>query len=794
MRASMNDAAASGSLPAQLRDVCRELMSTISMEQLLHQIVQSAAHLLHADTASVLLFDEGSGELRLVAVTDQPDQLLAIPVPIDHSFAGVAFTSGQPVNTVPAVDVDPRNSSLSEGPIQIKALSLLAVPLSYRQRRIGVVEVANQRDGAAFTASDVEVLQLLAVQAAFALENARLEEQLAHDLTVLQQAQAQLRESDENFRKIFEAAPFPLTITVLEDGAVLYANQSALDFYEVTPDLLPRLHAIDVYVNPQDRANMQTLVQGAGSFDNLELRVRAPITGREKWILASGRVIQYRGRACLLSAQVDVTAGRQTEEELRRAKEAAEAANRAKSLFLANMSHELRTPLNAILGFSELMARDTGLTTEQQYNLATINRSGEHLLNLINDVLDMAKIETGRAVVNFRQFDMHRLLDELTDLFRLRATEKGLTLLLTRDPSVPQLLETDDKKLRQILLNLLSNAVKFTDQGGVGLRVKFADGLLWCEVQDTGPGIPPQDLETIFEPFVQTTYGLKSKEGTGLGLAISRQFAQLLGGSLVAFSTGESGQGALFMLQLPVGMPLANTSPAVATDTRLTVAGLEPDQLIYRILIAEDRLENSELLRLLLAKLGFEVRVAANGLEAINVWREWQPHLILMDMRMPVLDGHEATRRIKATALGQATIIVALTAGVFDDEREQVRLDGCDDFLSKPFHPNDVAELLTKHLGVRFIYRSGTGPLVPSTTRLESSRSPIDLAQLAQLPAAWRERVAQAARAADADQIMALAAQVRNTQPLLTAALTDLAFNFEYDAILRALAAADGEI
>jgi PAS domain S-box-containing protein len=792
MRASMNDAAASGSLPAQLRDVCRELMSTISMEQLLHQIVQSAAHLLHADTASVLLFDEGSGELRLVAVTDQPDQLLAIPVPIDHSFAGVAFTSGQPVN-VPAAEDDPRNSS-GEGPVQIKACSVLAVPLSYRQRRIGVVDVANQRDGAAFTASDVEVLQLLAVQAAFALENARLEEQLAHDLTVLQQAQAQLRESDENFRKIFEAAPFPLTITVLEDGAVLYANQSALDFYEVTPDLLPRLHAIDVYVNPQDRANMQTLVQGAGSFDNLELRVRAPITGREKWILASGRVIQYRGRACLLSAQVDVTAGRQTEEELRRAKEAAEAANRAKSLFLANMSHELRTPLNAILGFSELMARDTGLTTEQQYNLATINRSGEHLLNLINDVLDMAKIETGRAVVNFRQFDMHRLLDELTDLFRLRATEKGLTLLLTRDPSVPQLLETDDKKLRQILLNLLSNAVKFTDQGGVGLRVKFADGLLWCEVQDTGPGIPPQDLETIFEPFVQTTYGLKSKEGTGLGLAISRQFAQLLGGSLVAFSTGESGQGALFMLQLPVGMPLANTSPAVATDTRLTVAGLEPDQLIYRILIAEDRLENSELLRLLLAKLGFEVRVAANGLEAINVWREWQPHLILMDMRMPVLDGHEATRRIKATALGQATIIVALTAGVFDDEREQVRLDGCDDFLSKPFHPNDVAELLTKHLGVRFIYRSGTGPLVPSTTRLESSRSPIDLAQLAQLPAAWRERVAQAARAADADQIMALAAQVRNTQPLLTAALTDLAFNFEYDAILRALAAADGEI
>ncbi len=786
----MNDANAS--LPAQLLEVCREMTSTVSLEQLLHQIVQSAAQLTHADAADVLLYEAEQNELRRVAATGQPDRLLDSPVPLDRSIAGVAFTSGQPVN-VPAAEDDPRNSS-GEGPIQIKALSLLAVPLSYKQQRLGVLEVTRWRAGAVFEAGDVELLQLLAAQAALALENARLEKQTARDLAVLQQAQAQLRESEENFRKIFETAPFPLTITVLEDGTVLYANQSALDFYEITSDRLSRLNAIDVYVDPQDRAKMQTLLQHAGGFKNMELRVQTPVTGHEKWIFVSGRVIQYHGRACLLSVQVDITASRQAAEELRRAKEAAEAANRAKSLFLANMSHELRTPLNAILGFSELMARDVGLTTEQQYNLATINHSGEHLLNLINDVLDMAKIETGRVVVNLRQFDVYRLLDELTDLFRLRATEKGLTLLLTRDSSVPQLIETDDKKLRQILLNLLSNAVKFTEQGGVGLRVKFADGLLWCEVQDTGPGILPQDLETIFEPFVQTTHGLKSKDGTGLGLAISRQFAQLLAGNLTAFSTGEPGQGALFMLHFPVGVPLANASPAPATDSRLSVAALEPGQPTCRILIAEDRLENSDLLRLLLTKLGFEVRVAANGLEAINVWREWQPQLILMDMRMPVLDGHEATRRIKATVPGQATIIIALTAGVFDDEREQVRRDGCDDFLSKPFHPNDVAEVLTKYLGVRFIYRSGTGPLVPRTASPASGRFPLDLTQLAQLPAAWRRQAAQAARAADADQIMALAAQIRSTQPRLAAALADLVFNFEYDAILQALTAADGEV
>jgi PAS domain S-box-containing protein len=796
MYASMNDTNASVSLPAQLLDVCREMMTTVSWESLLHQSVEAAIRITAAEWAGLLLLDDAQRDLRLVVVTGQPDRLFAVPVPIERSIAGAAFTTGQAVD-VPDAETDPRYFSILGEPVQFKVQSLLAIPLHFNQQRIGVLEVAQRRDGAAFDAVMREGLLFLAAQAATAIGQMRLIEDLRRTQTELQQQlveyKGQLRESQENFRRIFEAAPFPLTITALDDATVFYANQSAFDFYEVTPDQLSRLTAIDVYVDSADRARIQALVQREAGFNHLQLHVRTPLTGREKWILSAGRVIQYRGRPSLLSAQVDITASRQSEEELRRAKEAAEAANRAKSLFLANMSHELRTPLNAILGFSELMARDTGLTTEQQYNLATINRSGEHLLNLINDVLDMAKIETGRVVMSLRQFDVYRLLDELADLFRLRATEKGLTLLLTRDPSLPQLIETDDKKLRQILLNLLSNAVKFTEQGGVGLRVKFADGLLWCEVQDTGPGIPPQDLETIFEPFVQTTYGLKSKEGTGLGLAISRQFAQLLGGSLTAFSTGEPGQGALFMLQLPVGVPQASVVAPSSPNAQLTVTSLEPDQPAYRILIAEDRLENSELLRLLLAKLGFEVRVAANGLEAINVWRSWQPHLILMDMRMPVLDGHEATRRIKATTPGKTTIIIALTAGVFDDEREQVRLDGCDDFLSKPFHPNDVAELLTKHLGVRFIYRSGTGPLVPSTTSMESSRSPIDLVQLAQLPAAWRTQAAQAARAADADQIMALAAQVRGAQPVLAAALTDLAFNFEYDTILQALLAVDGE-
>lgn len=462
--------------------------------------------------------------------------------------------------------------------------------------------------------------------------------------------------------------------------------------------------------------------------------------------------------------------------------EQAQKANQAKSVFLANMSHELRTPLNVILGYSQLLRREPSLSSKQKDFLSIINRSGEHLLSLLNEVLEITKIETQHSSLELSIFDLHTLLEDIKRMFQLKADLKDILLEMIGVENIPRYVFADVLKLRIILINLIGNSIKFTDSGSVSVRFR-AMGIdntkftLQVEVKDTGFGISEEEINRLFNFFSQTESGKKSQSGTGLGLAISQAYVKMMNGEIKVRS--ELGKGSIF--NFSIELAFADEKEVSSNNSENRIIGLEDNQLPPKILIAEDNDDSRALLVNLLSGIGFDVRDAANGKQAVELFESWNPQFIWMDIRMPILDGYEATKKIRALENGKEVKIVALSAHVMQEELNKIYAVGCDDFLAKPFKEESLFSKLEKYLPIKYKYEYSENK---SNVKSKDEMEKLDLSFLEE---EIKSKLLYASNETDATKIVEIAKEMISTHPKIAERLMKLADNFDYERIKESL-------
>lgn len=611
--------------------------------------------------------------------------------PIGKSMTGYLIKNNKPL----FLKSDGYQKKINSGKVELigKFPAIwLGAPLRVKEKAIGAIVVQSYDDENTYEKSDLVLLEFVASHIGLALQRKKVENEMAM--------------SKEILRKVLDNIPIGV-FWKDRDSKFLGCNKASLKEmkFEDEEDVIGKSD-FDLHVKSDAKKyrNDEKAIMLSGeariNYQETQLKKgkeRIYITSKLPFFNEEGDVVGIVGTSD------DITELKETEIKLKKATQEAIAANLSKSIFLSNMSHEIRTPMNAILGYSQLLFDDDNLTKNQKENLKTINKSGEHLLELINDILDMSKIEAGKVTLKKVDFNFLELLKEVEQLFKLKAKQKNIDLSFNLGAHLPKVIFSDESKVKQVIINLIGNALKFTLEGFVKVTVETGiNNVLFVKVEDSGQGILKEEQEAVFKPFEQARNGEVVKGGTGLGLTISKKIAKLMDGDIIVKSEYEKGSEFIFSFKYLEGKEFESEENIEV----LKVKSASPEMKDYKIAIVDDRFENRDILYKKLDSLGFVTRMAVDGKEAVKLYKEWKPDLILMDVVMPIMNGIEATRQILKLAGDHKVKIFVISASALESEQKEIMELGATIFIKKPIKFDELLSEMHKKAGVQFIYQN----------------------------------------------------------------------------------------